>query len=102
RPGLNGAGRQQLVAVCPLEGSAMLRNGAQLVSHAAPRDSLGFVTSATPSVVRRGWVGLALLADGRRRMGERLIASSPARDEQTPVEVMSPAWFDPGNSRVHA
>jgi len=102
RPGLNSPGRQQLVAVCPLEVGATLRNGAQLVSHAAPRDSLGFVTSATPSVVRRGWVGLALLADGRRRMGERLIASSPARDEQTPVEVMSPAWFDPGNSRVHA
>lgn len=102
RPALANPDRLQLVALRPLETGSVLRNGAQLVSHAAPRDSLGFVTSATPSVVRRGWVGLALLADGRRRLGERLIATSPAQDEQTPVEIMSSTWFDPRNSRAHA
>jgi len=102
RPELNAPHRLQLVALRPLEPGARLRNGAQLVTRAARRDSLGFITSSTPSVVRRGWVGLALLADGRRRLGQRLIAASPIHEEQCAVEIMSSHWLDPENRRARA
>ena len=54
-----------------------LRNGAQLVAPAAPAQSLGYVTSSTPSVELDGWVGLALLAGGPRSASAS--GCSPAR-----------------------
>ena len=64
--------------------------------------SLGYITSSTPSVELDGWVGLALLAGGRRRFGEHLVAVSPIHDESTDVEIVSPHMLDPENSRVRA
>ncbi len=95
-------GRLQLVALRPLDPAQRLRNGAQLLAADGTGESLGFITSSTPSVVVPGWVGLALLADGRRFIGQRLLACSPLHAERTPVEVLSPHWFDPENQRVRA
>ncbi|MFO1466994.1 MAG: 2Fe-2S iron-sulfur cluster-binding protein [Steroidobacteraceae bacterium] len=100
RGALNAAERLQLVALRPVERGLRLRNGAQLVTRSRPRDSLGYITSATPSVVIEGWVGLAMLAGGRRRIGEQLIAASPVHDEHVEVEVISPHWLDAENARV--
>ena len=55
---------------------------------------------ALPSVVIEGWVGLAMLAGGRRRIGERLIAASPVHGERVEVEVITPHWLDAENARV--
>jgi sarcosine oxidase subunit alpha len=63
---------------------------------------LGYLTSVTASAAFEGWVGLALLATGRARMGQRLIATSPAHAEQTEVVIVSPHMFDPENVRVRA
>jgi sarcosine oxidase subunit alpha len=49
-----------------------------------------------------GWVGLALLAGGRQRIGERLIATSPIHRETTEIEIVSPHMLDPENIRVRA
>ena len=65
-------------------------------------DSIGYLTSATPSAAFDGWVALALLAAGRSRFGQRLLAVSPAHAEQTEVEVVSPHMLDPENLRVRA
>ena len=102
RPGLLEAGRLQLVGVRPLDPEQRLRNGAQLVAAADRSRSLGYLTSATPSVASIGWVGLALLADGRRRIGERLHARSPLHDEFIEVSIVSPHMHDPENLRVRA
>jgi glycine cleavage system aminomethyltransferase T len=62
--------------------------------------SLGYVTSSTPAVELDGWVGLALLAAGRQRIGQQLIGASPLHDEAVELEIVSPHMLDPDNSRV--
>ncbi|HUN75806.1 MAG TPA: 2Fe-2S iron-sulfur cluster-binding protein [Steroidobacteraceae bacterium] len=94
------ADRLQLVGVRPLDRSRRLRNGTVLVDPQARSTLLGYVTSCTPSVELEGWVGLALLAAGRQRIGQRLLGSSPLHDETTDIEISSPHWIDPENARV--
>ncbi|MBV8342962.1 MAG: (2Fe-2S)-binding protein [Gammaproteobacteria bacterium] len=102
RPGLTTSGRLQLVGVRPAASGKRLRNGLHLVAPNARTESLGYVTSSTPGAELAGWVGLALLAQGRARLGERLIAVSPVHDEALEVEVVSPHMLDAENSRVRA
>jgi len=102
RAGLAAPDRLQLVGLQPVDRRERLRNGAHLVTPEAPTDSLGYVTSSTPSVARDGWVGLALLARGRRRIGQRLLLVSPIHGERIEVEVTSAVSFDPENDRVRA
>ena len=102
RAGLTAPDRLQLVGVRPLERRHRLRNGSQLVAPQARTTSLGYVTSSTPSVELDGWVGLALVAGGRQRLGQRLIGTSPVHDEITELEIVSPHMLDPENVRVRA
>ena len=102
RAGLTAPDRLQLVGVRPLERRHRLRNGLQLVAPQARATSLGYVTSSTPSVELDGWVGLALVAGGRQRLGQRLIGTSPVHDEITELEIVSPHMLDPDNVRVRA
>jgi methylglutamate dehydrogenase subunit C len=100
RAAQGAADRLQLVGVRPLDRSRRLRNGTVLVDPQAPTTILGYVTSCTPSVELEGWVGLALLAAGRQRIGQRLLGTSPLHDETTDIEIASPHWVDPENARV--
>jgi methylglutamate dehydrogenase subunit C len=102
RAGLAAPDRLQLVGVRPVKRARRLRNGAHLVARKARSSSLGYVTSCTPSTELPGWVGLALLAGGRQRVGQRLLASSPIHNEATEVEIVSPHMIDPENLRVRA
>jgi methylglutamate dehydrogenase subunit C len=102
REGMLAPERLQLVGVRPSDSAQRLRNGTQLVSPAAPEVSLGYVTSCTPSVATSGWVGLALVAGGRARIGTRLIGSAPLSGERTEIELVSPHMFDAENARVRA
>jgi sarcosine oxidase subunit alpha len=102
RPALSAADRLQLVGVRPLDRAQRLRNGMHLLAPEAGSASLGYVTSSTPSVELEGWVGLALLAGGRQRIGTRLRGSSPIHAEGVDVEVVSPHMLDPENTRVRA
>jgi methylglutamate dehydrogenase subunit C len=102
RPALKAAERLQLVGVRPVDRSRRLRNGTQLVSPAQPNVSLGYVTSATPSVEMEGWVGLALVAGGRSRIGTRLSGAAPVHAERTELELVSPHMVDAENLRVRA
>jgi sarcosine oxidase subunit alpha len=47
-------------------------------------------------------VGLALLAGGRHRIGQRLTGASPVTAESTEIEIVSPHMLDPDNTRVRA
>jgi sarcosine oxidase subunit alpha len=100
RSGLRSPERFQLVGLRPTDRNQRLRNGAQLIVPGMEATSLGYITSSTPSVELEGWVGLALLAGGRERIGRRLIAASPIHDESTEVEILSPHLIDPENARV--
>ncbi len=102
RPGMLAPERLQLTGVRPSDKAQRLRNGTQLVNPAAPEVSLGYVTSCTPSVALGGWVGLALIAGGRARIGSRLIGAAPLAGESTEIEIVSPHMFDPQSARVRA
>jgi sarcosine oxidase subunit alpha len=102
RPALASPERLQLVGVRPSDRTQRLRNGSQLVASEARNASLGYVTSATPSVEFEGWVGLALLSGGRERIGKRLLAHSPVTDESLEVQILSLHMLDPENTRVRA
>jgi methylglutamate dehydrogenase subunit C len=100
RSGLRSPERLQLVGLRPTNRNQRLRNGAQLIVPGLEATSLGYITSSTPSVELEGWVGLALLAGGRERIGRRLIAASPIHGERIEVEILSPHLIDPENARV--
>jgi sarcosine oxidase subunit alpha len=102
RPGLTAPDRLQLVGVRPMDHARRLRNGSHLLAAGQGSASLGYVTSSTPSVGLDGWVGLALLAGGRARIGARLLATSIIHAEHTEVEIVSPHMVDPENARVRS
>ena len=102
RPGLLARDRLQLVGVRAADRARRLRNGTQLIAGDAPQVSLGYITSCTPSVELDGWVGLALVAGGRRRIGTRLIGTAPVHRERGEIEIVSPHMIDPENTRVRA
>jgi methylglutamate dehydrogenase subunit C len=102
RPGLHDPDRLQLVGVTPVEPGRRLRGGAHLVALAGSGGSQGVLTAACMAAEGEGWIGLALLAGGHRRHGERLVAAAPVDGEETEVVIGSPHRIDPENARVRA
>ncbi|MFK8253149.1 sarcosine oxidase subunit alpha family protein [Ancylobacter terrae] len=123
RPGLTDPARPRLVALVPIDRTARLRAGAHLVAvtdqcsevddqsdpsrkttgQSSPSDrleDLGHVTSVAHSPVLGHWIGLGLLADGERRIGERVRAYDPVRGGDVEVEVRAPGLVDPEGERL--
>ncbi|TFD84804.1 2Fe-2S iron-sulfur cluster-binding protein [Cryobacterium serini] len=74
-------GRKHLVSVMPVDGTIRLPEGTQLVDadvpitpSAGPVPMQGFVTSSYHSAALGRSFGLALIKNGRNRIGERLVA----------------------------
>jgi methylglutamate dehydrogenase subunit C len=101
RPALLQSDRQHLVGVRLIEGSR-LRGGAVLLEDIGSRTSLGHLSSVTRIAEGEGWIGLALLAGGRMRIGQKLVAASPVYKERAMVEIVSPHHIDPENARVRS
>ncbi len=95
RPALSAPGRMQLVGV---EAAEPIPEGAMLIARdGAPVE--GHVTSATARVLGDGSVALALLVNGRERIGETILASSPTRGRQVRVTITDPVFYDPDGAR---
>jgi sarcosine oxidase subunit alpha len=99
RSGLRDPRRLQLVGLHAIDPLQRIRGGAHLVRDGSS-DSEGHVTSTCMSVSPGGWIALAMLAGGRARHGERIIATNPVFGEHSPCIVGSPHRFDPENARV--
>jgi sarcosine oxidase subunit alpha len=100
RPDLVAAGRKQLVGLSSTE---VLDEGAQIVADPGqpiPMVMLGHVTSSYWSATCGRPIALALLADGRALMGQRLHATTPGGF--APVQVCDPVFLDREGARVHA
>ena len=81
----------------------ILDEGAQLVAdpaQAIPMRMLGHVTSSYWSETCGRSVALALVNDGRSRMGEELHATTPTGFAA--VRVVEPVFIDAAGGRVHA
>jgi sarcosine oxidase subunit alpha len=107
RPALRAAGRLQLVGLRPREPLLQLREGSQLIAGSADRGfgaSIGHISSAGVSPTLGHSVALALVQDGRSRMGEVIYSFDAARGERKPgaVEIVPPCAYDPDGKRVRA
>ena len=101
RPDIVRAGRKQLVGLLTSDPARVLEEGAQVTEHARPpvgTSALGHVTSAYWSAALGRSITLALVADGRKRIGERLNVPMPAGD--VVVEVVAPVFLDPKGVRL--
>lgn len=98
------AGRKQLVGLLTEDPAVVLPEGAQLVADAAaapPVPMLGHVTSSYDSPALGRSIALALVKDGRRRMGE--VLQAPLADGRViRARVASPVFLDPEGARQDA
>ncbi|MBV8915428.1 MAG: sarcosine oxidase subunit alpha, partial [Acetobacteraceae bacterium] len=91
-------GRKQLVGL--LSDGTVLDEGAQIVATAASREPLGHVTSAYEATTLGYPIALAVLEDGRARVGQTLTV--PLLSGPVPVRVTAPVFLDPEGARLHA
>ncbi|MFF3342819.1 sarcosine oxidase subunit alpha family protein [Streptomyces flavidovirens] len=96
--------RKQLVGLLPSDRTTRLPEGTQLVApgvpltpEAGPVPMLGHVTSSYHSPALGRPFALALVADGRARIGETLLA--PVGDDLVPVEVADCVLYDPEGTK---
>ncbi|MGW0892467.1 glycine cleavage T C-terminal barrel domain-containing protein [Saccharopolyspora sp. NPDC002578] len=101
RPDTARSDRKQLVGLLPVDRDALLPEGAQLVEPDATRTPpvpmLGHVTSSYRSAALGRTFALALVRDGRRRVGEVLHA--PIGGADLAAEVTDPVFYDPEGAR---
>jgi sarcosine oxidase subunit alpha len=103
RPALRDPLRPTLVGLRPLDRAARPRAGAHLLPTDAANsieNDQGWVTSVAFSPSLGHWIGLAMLANGPARHGERLRAFDPVRDGDVAVEVVAPCFIDPAGARL--
>ncbi|MCO6416319.1 2Fe-2S iron-sulfur cluster-binding protein [Siccirubricoccus sp. KC 17139] len=91
--------RRQLVGLAPLEGRAP-EEGAQLLARPGAREAEGHVTSAYASAALGRPIALGLLARGRARHGETVLATRLDGPPQ-PLQIVPPVFWDPEGKRLH-
>ncbi|WP_231444253.1 2Fe-2S iron-sulfur cluster-binding protein [Brevibacterium zhoupengii] len=96
--------RKHLVGVLPVNGTTRLAEGAQLITsgtpvtpEAGPVPMIGHVTSSYMSSSLERPFGLAMIENGRNRIGG--IIQSPLGDTLVDVEITSPVFYDPEGNR---
>jgi sarcosine oxidase, subunit alpha len=101
RASMQAPDRKQLVGL-RTRGGAPLEEGAQVAAKARqrpPMELIGHVTSSYSSRVLGYPIALAVVAGGRRRMGQTLYVPMPDGDIE--VEVTSPVFYDPKGERLN-
>jgi sarcosine oxidase subunit alpha len=102
RPAMRSPQRKQLVGLRTRDSRCVLEEGAQVVATAVrkpPMKGCGHVTSSYFSAWLGHSIALAMVSDGRARIGETLYV--PTADGHIPVEVTSPVFHDPKGTRLH-
>jgi sarcosine oxidase subunit alpha len=100
RPGgYNRGDARQLVGFLPLDRGRVVEEGSQLVPAGAIDRArpIGHVTSSYYSATLKSAFGLALVNDGRKRLGETLDAVHLG--ERMPVKLVEPQFYDKDNAR---
>jgi sarcosine oxidase subunit alpha len=102
RPDMVVEGRKQLVGLLTENPATLLEEGAQITAGAKPATgtrALGHVTSSYESPALGRSIALALVADGRRRMGETLHVPMPGG--AIAVKIVAPVFVDPKGDRIN-
>jgi sarcosine oxidase, subunit alpha len=104
RPDTARIDRKHLVGLLPADPDELLPEGAQLVAegvHISPERTpvpmLGHVTSSYHSAALARTFALALVRDGRNRIGQRVLA--PLGDRTITATVTEPVFYDREGAR---
>ena len=102
RPAMLATGRKQLVGLLTVDPATVLEEGAQVVAtpgQSPPMQLIGHVTSSYASAVLGRSIALAMVADGRARVGQTLYVPMPQGD--VAVQVTAPMFYDAEGARLH-
>ena len=97
--------REKIVGVVPLDKKTMIPEGSHLVldSNAVlPNPKLGHISASCWSVEYNNPFSLAILKDGKNKIGAKLYALSPLKNKAIPVEIVSSHYVDPKGERVRS
>ncbi len=100
-PDLRRPGRKQLVGLLAEDAAFVLDEGAQVVSEAAPplaTPAQGHVTSSYMSPTLKRSIAMALIADGRARLGERVHVTTLSGT--APAKIVEPIFYDKEGRRL--
>jgi sarcosine oxidase subunit alpha len=95
--------RKQLVGLLTSDPKVVLDEGAQLVAtpgQKPPMELIGHVTSSYDSATLGRSIALAMVRNGRSRVGQTLHVPMPG--SEIAVQVTSPVFYDPEGARLHA
>ena len=96
-------GRLEFVGLTPVRQGGVLAAGAHVIDadrSGAPAPTRGYVTSACYSPNLQRYVGLGLVQDGSRRLGETVNVYDAG--EVQGARISAPAAWDPEGDRLHA
>jgi len=97
--------REKIVGVVPLDKKSMIPEGSHLVkdSNASlPNPKLGHISASCWSVEYNNPFSLAILKDGKKKIGEKLFALSPLKNKHIEVEIVSSHYVDSKGERVRS
>jgi len=103
RPALLEPDRMILVGCKPTRPRELLRAGAHVVplkSEINAENDHGVMSSVAFSPSLKHWIGLGLLRRGLERVGERVWAVDPVRNNNVEVEICEPCFIDPKGERL--
>ena len=95
-------GRLEFVGLTPEQQDGVLATGAHVIDakhSSAPAPTQGYVTSACYSPNLQRYVGLGLVRDGTRRLGETVNVYD--NGQVHPAQISTPAAWDPEGDRLH-
>jgi sarcosine oxidase subunit alpha len=95
-----GGKRRELIGFRPEDPTRQVPEGAPLTPQGGRQPGEGLVTACVWSVIHERWIGLALLENGRSRIGET--AHVRVKGEVTPVEITKPCFYDPDGERLRS
>lgn len=104
REGMMDNNRPSLVGARPVDRNQRLRGGAHFVEDLARPgeiESLGWISSVADSPAVGCWIGLGYVRGGTKRVGQKLTAWYPLKEEMVEVEICDPVFFDPQGERLH-
>ena len=97
--------REKIVGVIPIDKKTMIPEGSHLVNDGnatLPNPKLGHISASCWSVEYNNPFSLAILQDGKNKIGEKLYAVSPLKNKNIPVEIISSHYVDPKGERVRS
>ncbi len=97
--------REKVVGVVPVDKKTMIPEGSHLVEDnnaPLPNPKLGHISASCWSVEYNNPFSLAILKDGKKRVGEKLYVLSPLKNKSIQVEIVSSHYVDSKGERVRS